>query len=81
MGVKGDKWRGGWTPQYADNHDKIFGKKKEDNMRTTPKMYLEMWLSEQIPTDEWLRILKERTDVNELYQKHLENRNVEYKSN
>ena len=50
-------------------------------MRTTPKMYLEMWLSEQIPTDEWLRILKERTDVNELYQKHLENRNVEYKSN
>ena len=37
------------------------------------KMYLEMWLSEQIPTNEWLRILDERNDVNNLYQKHLEN--------
>ena len=39
------------------------------------KMYLDMWLSEQIPTKEWQRILKERTDVNELYQKHLEKNN------
>ena len=39
------------------------------------KMYLDMWLSEQIPTNRWLDILKERTDVNELYQKHLENKN------
>ena len=77
MGVKGDKWRGGWTPQYAENHNKIFGEK----MRTTPEMYLQMWLSEQIPTNEWQRILKERADVNELYQKHLENKNVEHKSN
>ena len=49
--------------------------------RTTPETYLQMWLSEQIPTSEWLRLLKERTDVNELYQKHLENKNVEYKTN
>ena len=27
MNGKGDKWRGGWTPQYADNHNKIFGGK------------------------------------------------------
>ena len=82
MGVKGDWWRGGWTPEYADNHDKIFGKKKEDNMRTTPEMYLQMWLSEQIPTLEWARILEERNDVKELYKKHLrEKRNVEHKSN
>ena len=27
MNGKGDKWRGGWTPQYADNHNKIFGEK------------------------------------------------------
>ena len=40
--------------------------------RVTPQMYLEMWLSEQIPTNEWLRILDERNDVNELYKKHLE---------
>ncbi len=27
MGVKGNRWRGGWTPQYADNHNRIFGEK------------------------------------------------------
>ena len=43
--------------------------------RVTPEMYLQMWLSEQIPTNEWLRILDERNDVNELYQKHLEMNN------
>ena len=43
--------------------------------RVTPQMYLEMWLSEQIPTREWLRILEERPDVDELYQKHLEKNN------
>ena len=42
---------------------------------TTAKVYLQLWLSEQIPTDEWMRILKERKDVKELYQKHLEIRN------
>ena len=34
--------------------------------RTTPEMYLEMWLSEQIPSLEWMRILEERSDVKEL---------------
>ena len=38
---------------------------------TTAEVYLQLWLSEQIPTNEWLSILKERTDVNKLYQKHL----------
>ena len=42
---------------------------------TTAQVYLQLWLSEQIPTDEWMRILKERKDVKELYQKHLEIRN------
>ena len=75
---KGDKWRGGWTPQYADNHNKIFGEKMKEG---TPEQYLEMFLSEQIMPKEWYQILKERPDVNELYQKHLEKRNVEHKSN
>ena len=44
--------------------------------RATAEQYLQMWLSEQIPTLEWQRILKERTDVNELYQNHLERKNV-----
>ena len=43
--------------------------------RGTPQQYLDMWLSEQIPTNEWLRILKERDDVKELYHQHLENKN------
>ena len=42
------------------------------NKQTTPEMYLEMWLSEQIPYLHWVEILEERSDVNELYQKHLE---------
>ena len=37
--------------------------------------YLEMWLSEQIPQKEWIRILLERNDVKELYHKHLESQN------
>ena len=27
MNGKGDKWRGGWSQQYANNHNKIFGEK------------------------------------------------------
>ena len=78
MGVKGDKWRGGWTPQYADNHNRIFRKNKEKKKMSegTPEQYLEMFLSEQIMPKEWYQILKERSDVNELYQKYLENRNA-----
>ena len=42
--------------------------------RATAEQYLQMWLSEQIPYLHWIEILEERTDVNELYQKHLEER-------
>ena len=69
MNGKGDKWRGGWTPKYADNFNKIYGDKMN---KVTPTMYLDMWLSEQIPTKDWLEILKENKDVRELYNKHLE---------
>ena len=80
MGVKGDWWRGGWTPEYADNHDRIFEKNKEKKKMSegTPEQYLEMFLSEQIMPKEWYEILNERPDVKELYQKHLEKRNVEH---
>ena len=46
----------------------------------TPEQYLEMFLSEQIMPKEWYEILSERPDVKELYQKHLENKNVEYRN-
>ena len=42
---------------------------------TTAQVYLQLWLSEQISIAEWKRILEERKDVKELYQKHLEIRN------
>jgi len=42
---------------------------------TTPQQYLDMWLSEQIPTQDWLDILKERKDVKELFNRHSENKN------
>ena len=44
---------------------------------TTAKVYLELWLSEQIPIAEWKRILEERIDVKQLYEKHLERKNNE----
>ena len=40
--------------------------------RVKPEAYLDMWLSEQIPTKDWLEILKENKDVRDLYNKHLE---------
>ena len=43
--------------------------------RVTAEMYLQMWLSEQIPISEWLRIMETRIDVKHLYDKHLEKYN------
>ena len=63
---KGDTPRFYPDKQYKNNYNKIFGEK----MRTTPEMYLSMWLSEQIPAKEWLRILNERKDVKELFDKN-----------
>ena len=44
---------------------------------TTAEVYLQLWLSEQIPINEWKRILEERIDVKQLYEKHLERKNNE----
>ena len=38
MNGKGDKWRGGWSEQYANNHNKIFGEKMKDVKGTTLKV-------------------------------------------
>tara|TARA_Y100001963_G_scaffold8783_1_gene11338 strand:- start:388 stop:528 length:141 start_codon:yes stop_codon:yes gene_type:complete len=43
--------------------------------RITPEMYLQMWLSEQIPTDQWLEILATNRKVKELWNKHQEMKN------
>ena len=42
--------------------------------RVTPQMYLDMWLSEQIPTDHWLEILATNKKVRELWNEHKEMR-------
>ena len=34
-------------------------------------MYLELWLSEQIPTQLWLQILKDKDDVKKLYNSYM----------
>ena len=39
--------------------------------RGTPEQYLDMWLSEQIPVKEWLRILENRLDIREVYNIHM----------
>ena len=43
--------------------------------RIKPETYLQMWLSEQISTNEWLRILKERVDVKLVYNKYKNGKN------
>ena len=82
MNGKGDKPRFYPDEKYKENYDRIFNKNKEKKKMSkgTPEQYLEMFLSEQIMPKEWYQILKERPDVNELYQRYLEKRNVEHKS-
>ncbi len=46
--------------------------------RVTSEMYLQMWLSEQIPTNEWIRILENRIDVKKMYDEHLKSQKQQY---
>jgi len=41
------------------------------NVRGTPEQYLQMWLSEQISTKQWLSLLKNRPDIKDVYNKHM----------
>ena len=59
---KGDKPRFYPDDKYRNNFNKIF--RKEEDKTITPQMYLDMWLSEQIPTKEWLEILENNKSVN-----------------
>tara|TARA_B100001250_G_C19772902_1_gene778076 strand:- start:14 stop:844 length:831 start_codon:yes stop_codon:yes gene_type:complete len=62
---KGDKWRGGWTSQYADNHNKIFGEKMN-------KIYIfdvdgTLTPSRQKMTEKFARFFDEWTSKNTYY--------------
>ena len=47
-----------------------------ETKEATPQQYLEMWLSEQIPPQDWMEILNERPDIREIYKNHMmENKN------
>ena len=50
MNGKGDKWRGGWSEQYANNHNKIFGEKMKDVRGTKLKVSDRVCIQEDIPT-------------------------------
>ena len=50
MNGKGDKWRGGWSQQFADNHNKIFGDKMVDCKGRVLKIGERACIQEDIPT-------------------------------
>ena len=50
MNGKGDKWRGGWSQQFADNHNKIFGEKMRDVRGTKLSVGKRVCIQEDIPT-------------------------------
>jgi len=50
MNGKGDKWRGGWSQQFADNHNKIFGEKMRDVRGTKLSVGGRVCIQENIPT-------------------------------
>ena len=62
---KGDKWRGGWSKQYADNHNRIFGGKMN-------KIYIfdvdgTLTPSRQKMTDEFLEFFNSWSKQNKFY--------------
>ena len=40
--------------------------------KMSAQSYLDMWLSEQIPIEDWLKILDTNPKVESLYKKHIE---------
>ena len=50
MNGKGDKWRGGWSQQFADNHNKIFGEKMKDVRGTVLSVGKRVSIEEDIPS-------------------------------
>ena len=40
--------------------------------KMSAQSYLDMWLSEQIPIEDWLKILDTNPQVESLYKKHIE---------
>ena len=41
-------------------------------MANSAEQYLEMWLSEQIPVSEWIKLLDSDPKLETLYNKHIE---------
>ena len=44
--------------------------------RTSAKRYLSLWLAEQISIDEWLKLLRDNPDIEEVYNEHIVKQNV-----
>ena len=48
-------------------------------MSKKPKEYLEMWLSEQIPINEWIKILDRNPKIEKCYKKYVSERDKSMK--
>ena len=53
MNGKGDKWRGGWSQRYADNHNKIFGDEMKlvDSRNRTLTVGQRVRIEQDIPSE------------------------------
>ena len=71
MNGKGDKWRGGWSQQFADNHNKIFGEKMKDVRGTKLKVSDRVCIQEDIPTIDGMLYKHSIVKVDSLEEKKL----------
>ena len=71
MNGKGDKWRGGWSQQFADNHNKIFGEKMKDVRGTKLKVSDRVCIQEDIPTIDGMLYKHTIVKVDSLEEKKL----------
>jgi hypothetical protein len=53
------------------NRDSIISAEK---ISTDPELYVDCFLTEQIPVHEWVQILKERPDVKRCFERRMKDR-------
>ena len=71
MNGKGDKWRGGWAQQFANNHNKIFGDKMKDIRGKELKISDKVCIQEDIPSVEGMLYKNTIVKVDSLEEKKL----------
>ena len=64
MNGKGDKWRGGWNQNYANNFEKIFGRSK---MERTDEWRIEQFNRNRAPEDHVKTIKEMELKIKEIF--------------